>query len=98
MAGDRSREYRGLASECLLLARKTCDAKVRASSLLMAQKWIDLAELAEHDACNQSLRRHGIRVAIGEQLKALYRVSGALPPHFLALLAQLKAENAPHAE
>jgi len=61
----------------------------------MAQRWIDFAELAEHNAYNQSLLRRRIQAAIGEDLKALYRLSRGLPPHFLALLAQLKAGNAP---
>jgi hypothetical protein len=80
----------------LALARQTSDAKVRAATLVMAQRWIDFAGLAEHNAYSQSLLRRRIQVAIGEELKAIYRLSRFLPPHFLALLAQLNAANAPH--
>ena len=40
---DRSDEYRKAASDCLALARGTIDAGTRASLLLMAQKWLDMA-------------------------------------------------------
>jgi hypothetical protein len=40
---DRSDEFRAAASECLRLARTTSDESTRASLLVMAQKWFDLA-------------------------------------------------------
>jgi hypothetical protein len=40
---DRSDEFRKAATDCLLLARITTDAATRASLLLMAQRWFDLA-------------------------------------------------------
>jgi hypothetical protein len=40
---DRSDEFRVAASECLRLARLTSDESTRASLLVMAQKWFDLA-------------------------------------------------------
>jgi hypothetical protein len=40
---DRSDEFRVAASECLRLARLTSDGSTRASLLVMAQKWFDLA-------------------------------------------------------
>lgn len=40
---DRSDEFRNAASDCLQLARLTSDPSTRASLLLMAQKWFDLA-------------------------------------------------------
>jgi len=66
MASDRSREARRLASECLALARQTSDPLARTSRLDMAQKWIDLAELSEHDPWNDALRRRVIQAAIGQ--------------------------------
>ena len=98
MPGDRSREHRRLATECLTLARQTSDAKIRASLLEMAQRWLTLAELAEQDAYTLSLRRRAIRAAIGEELKTLYRVSRCIPPHVLALLAQLNAASEKNGE
>jgi hypothetical protein len=98
MPGDRSREHRRLATECLTLARQTSDAKIRASLLEMAQRWLTLAELAEQDAYTLSLRRRAILAAIGEELKTLYRMSHCIPPHLLALLAQLKAASEKNGE
>jgi hypothetical protein len=95
MPGDRSREYRRLASGCLALARQNSDLQARASLLIMAQRWLDLAELAEHNAYNRSLQRLAVQAAIGEELKALCGPSRRLPPHLLALLAQLNAEERP---
>jgi len=40
---DRSSEYRLLAAECLAISRIVCDPATRASLLLMAQTWLDLA-------------------------------------------------------
>ena len=40
---DRSDKFRRAASECLRLARTTSDENTRASLLIMAQKWFDLA-------------------------------------------------------
>lgn len=40
---DRSDEFRRAAFECLRLARTTFDENTRASLLIMAQKWFDLA-------------------------------------------------------
>ena len=40
---DRSDEFRVAASECLRLTRLTSDESTRASLLVMAQKWFDLA-------------------------------------------------------
>jgi hypothetical protein len=92
MSGDRSREHRRLAAECLAMARQTSDTQIRAYLVDMAQRWLDLDELAEHDPQNKYLRRRAIQAAIGEGLKSLYGLSYSLPPHFLALLAQLNAE------
>jgi hypothetical protein len=84
-----------LASECLAAAQQAPDAQLRTFLVEMAQRWLDLAELAElaeladRAAWNQ---HRTVQAAIGEQLKALYKLSHALPPHFLALLAQLNAK------
>jgi hypothetical protein len=40
---DRSDEFRKAAVDCLQLARVTSDQGTRASLLLMAQRWFDLA-------------------------------------------------------
>jgi len=64
MAGDRSRELRRLASECLTLGAADFGFGVRASLLEMAQKRIDLAELSEHDAWNEALRLRALQTAI----------------------------------
>ena len=93
MTGDRSREMRRLASECLALARQTSDPLVRISRLDMAQKWIDLAELSEHDPWNDALRRRAIQGAIGLKLRYLYDVSPDLPHHMLTILMQLNADQ-----
>jgi hypothetical protein len=69
MAGDRSREMRRLASEWLALARQASDPLARNSRLDMALKWIDLAELSEHDPWNDALRRRAIQAAIGQGLR-----------------------------
>jgi len=59
----------------------------------MASRWLDLAELSEHDAYNGSLRRLAVQAAIGEELKTLLRLPYLLPPHLLALLGQLQTES-----
>ena len=89
MASDRSRERRRLASECLDLARRTSDSKIRASQLDLAQKWIDLAELSEHDPWNDGLRLRAIQAAIGQTLRNLYDVPSELPHNILTILIQL---------
>jgi hypothetical protein len=58
----------------------------------MAQKWLDLAEAAEHDDCSVSLRRRSIQIAIGEEIKNLYGLPEYLPPHLLALLVQINRQ------
>jgi hypothetical protein len=93
MASHRSEEYRRLAAECLAMAQQSSDNNLRPSLAEMSQRWLDLAELAEHGAWNKALRRRAIQAAIGDGLKKLHRLSPSLPPHVLALLAQLNVEN-----
>jgi hypothetical protein len=97
MVGDRSRERRRLAAECLAVAKQTSDFGVRASLLEMAQKWLDLAELCEHDAWNQALRLRALQAAIGKELRVHYELPQQLPRRILTLLMQLndktKIEN-----
>ena len=95
MAGDRSREMRRLASECLASARRTPDPLVRISRLDMAQRWIDLAELSEHDHWNSALRLRAIQAAIGRQLRNVYDASPDLPHHMLTILMQLNSDKPP---
>jgi hypothetical protein len=40
---DRSDEFRKAAADCVALARSTTDPTTRASLLIMAQKWYELA-------------------------------------------------------
>ena len=82
-----------MAAECLAVAKQTCDAGVRASLLDMAQKWIDLAELSEHDGRNESLRLRALEAAIGQELRALYELPQKVPHRLLTLLMQLDAEK-----
>ena len=93
MAGDRSREMRRLAADCLTSARQTPDPLVRTSRLDMAQKWIDLAELSEHDPWNDALRQRVIQAAIGRKLRDLYKTSPDVPYHILTILMQLNADQ-----
>jgi hypothetical protein len=93
MAGDRSRERRRLASECLALARQTADSRGRISLLDMAQKWIDLAELSEHNVWNDALRLRAVQAAIGRGLRNQYHASPDLPHSMLALLMQLNTKR-----
>jgi hypothetical protein len=59
----------------------------------MAQNWLDLAEVSEHSADRGPFCTAPIKAAIGAELKILYGLPHSLPPHFLALLAQLNTEN-----
>jgi hypothetical protein len=93
MAGDRSREMRRLASEWLALARQASDPLARNSRLDMALKWIDLAELSEHDPWNDALRRRAIQAAIGQGLQNIYDASPDLPHYMLTILMQLNADQ-----
>src|ERR1700730_15671098 len=98
MAGDRSRELRRLAAEGLPLARHNSDSRVRAALLEIAQKRLDLAELSEHDAWNQTLRLRALQAAIGKELRGQYELPNELPHQLLTLLMQLNAQqdgNAP---
>ena len=85
MASGRAREYRYFAAECLSLAHQNADACTRVRLTEMAQRWIDLAELIER----ASLSDRAVQDAIGRELKNTYRCFPGLPPHILALLAQL---------
>jgi hypothetical protein len=91
MLGDRSRERRRMAAECLAVAKQTSDSGVRASLVEMAQKWLDLAELSEHDGSNEALRLRALEAAIGHELRALYELPQNLPHGLLTLLMQLNA-------
>ena len=93
MAGDRSRELRRLAAECLALARQTSDLRVRASLLDMAQKRIGLAEISEYDTWNEALRLRALQAAIGEKLRAQYELPRELPHWALTLLMQLDGQG-----
>jgi hypothetical protein len=85
MSSERSREQRRLAAGCLAIAKQTSDAKVRAFLLDMAQKWLDLAELCEQEAWNQTLCVRTLRAAIGEELRMHYELPKELPHRLLAL-------------
>jgi hypothetical protein len=80
-----------MAAECLALARPISDSGVRASLVEMAQKWLDLAELSEHDGWNEALRLRALEASIGRELRTLYELPHKLPHRHLALLMQLNA-------
>ena len=88
MLDDQAREYRRLAAECLAVARKTSASQLHANLIDIAKKWGALAERAEREA----LHCQTAQALIGEQLRDLYKTSNAMPPHLLALLAQLDDE------
>ena len=102
MSGDRSRERRQHASECLALAKQASDADVRASLVEMAWKWLDLAELDELDNWQKALRLRAtqkalgllaIQTKIGQELRAHYELAEELPHRLLTLLMQLDAQQ-----
>jgi hypothetical protein len=93
MSGDRSRERRRMAAECLAVAKQTYDAGVRASLVGIAQKWLDLAELSEHDGYNEALRLRALEAAIGQELRAMYELPQSLPHGLLTLLMQFNPQN-----
>ena len=102
MSGDRSRERRQHASECLALAKQASDADVRASLVEMAWKWLDLAELDEWDnwqkalrlrATQKALRLLTIQTKIGRELRAQYELPEELPDPLLTLLNQLDVQQ-----
>ena len=90
MSGDRSRERRRLAAECLDVDKRTSDASVRASLIEMAQSWLDLAELCEHDAWNQKLRFRALKQRLA--IRVHYELQ-QLPHGILALLMQLTGQT-----
>jgi hypothetical protein len=96
MADDQSQGYRRLATQWLAVAHGTFDIKERASLVKIALRGLDLAERAERNARNDSLRRHAA-TAIGDELKKLYPSSDHLPLRLRLLLAQLNHNNGPPA-
>jgi hypothetical protein len=44
---ERTRHYRDLAAQCVLIATESEDSNHRATLLGMAQRWLDLAAQAE---------------------------------------------------
>ena len=93
MPGDRSRECRRRAGECLALARQISDSVVRASLVEMAQKLLDLAELSDHERWNNGLRLRAVEAAIGRELRSLYELPHKLPHRLLTLLMQLNTDT-----
>ena len=82
-----------MAAECLAVAKQISDARIRASLVEMAQKWLDLAELREHDGWNEALRLRALEAAIGQELRALLQLPHTLPHGLLTLLMQINAES-----
>jgi predicted XRE-type DNA-binding protein len=60
MPADRSQKYRRLAAECLVLVRQASDLQVRAALVIMSQRWLEQAQLAEREALERSLRQRAI--------------------------------------
>jgi hypothetical protein len=82
-----------MAAECLAVAKQTSNSGIRASFVEMAQKWLDLAELSEHDGWNEALRLRALAAAIGQELRALYELPKNLPHRLLTLLMQINAQG-----
>jgi hypothetical protein len=82
-----------MAAVCLAVAKQTSDSGIRASFIEMAQKWLDLAEVSEHDGWNEALRLRALEAAIGQELRALYELPHKLPHRLLTLLMQINAES-----
>jgi hypothetical protein len=91
MSGDRSRERRQRACECLEMAKRASDANIRALFVDMAWKWLDLAELDEWDNWEKALRRSAIQAKIGQELRAKYELPQELPDRILTLLMKINA-------
>jgi hypothetical protein len=87
-SGDRSRELRRMAAECLAAAKRTFDAGLRVSLVEMAQRWLDLAERSEHDGGNEALRLRALEAAIAPPQH--------IPHRLLTLLMQLDARAETH--
>jgi hypothetical protein len=93
MSGDRSRELRRMAAECLAAARQTFDAGVRASLVEMAQRWLDLAERSEHSGCLEAPPLRAFVATVGQELRTIYKLPENIPHRLLALLMQLDAQS-----
>jgi hypothetical protein len=77
----------------LAFAQQISDSRVRALLLDKAQKWLELAELSEHDGWNEALRLRALQAAIGQELQAFYILPPELPHRLLTLLMQLNTEG-----
>jgi hypothetical protein len=89
MPDDWAQSYRRSAAKRLAQARQASDLQMRASLMLMAQRWLEQAKLIEQSALEQPLRHRAIQCGIGSRLKGLYQPLHCLPPDFIALLSQL---------
>jgi hypothetical protein len=93
MSGDRLRERRRRASECLAMARQARDGSFRALLVDMAWQWIDLAEFDEWDNWERTLRLGTIQTKLGKALQAHYKLPEELPHRMLTLLMQIDASQ-----
>jgi hypothetical protein len=91
MSGDRSRERRQRACECLAMAKRASDANSRAFLVETAWKWLDLAERDRWDNWEKALRLRAIQTNIGRELRAHYELPQQLPHGILARLIQINA-------
>jgi hypothetical protein len=82
-----------LARPSLSAAKQTFDARVRASLVETAQRWLDLAERSEHDGWNEALRLRAAEAAIGHEFRALYALPSGIPHRLFTLLTQLDAQG-----
>jgi hypothetical protein len=89
-----SAEYRRLADQCFGMAAGTLDHELRSFLLANAQRWLDLAEVADYDEWYSSRQFRAVQAGLSEGLQKRYTVPFALPPQLLVLLCQLNAENA----
>jgi hypothetical protein len=86
-----SAEYQRLAAQCFGMAAETSEHKQRSFLLAKAQRWLDLAEVADYDAWSSSRQFRAVQAGISWELQKCYTVPSALPPQVLALLCQLNA-------
>jgi hypothetical protein len=91
MLSERSRERRRLAAECFALAQEAPDSNLRAHLLEMAQKWLELAELARPQDEKDAICLRAIQKKIGKQLRVHYGLPRELTHRILCLLMQLDA-------
>jgi hypothetical protein len=95
MPDDRAGARRKLAAECLAMAQRTSDLKLRAALLRMAQRWLDLANdefnPAEPDLGGKTFYNFELQAKIGQKLQSHFELPVQLSPQLSTLLMQMDA-------